>query len=302
MSGRREADTVTAMASIQANGITIEYDIAGVGDPLLLVMGLGEQMTSWPDELIAKLVEAGFQVIRFDNRDVGLSTQTDWDPPSAARTVARRIVRRPHEAKYDLDDMADDAAGLLDALGIGPAHVVGVSMGGMIAQTLAIRHPSLVRSLTSIMSNTGDGSHGVIAPSLLPKMARLTKPVSRETAVERSMEVNALISGPHFDPVERRTMAERNVERSFRPDAVARQTAAIMASPDRTEALGGVCVPTLVVHGLLDQLVKPSGGIATSRAIPGSRLLMFPDMAHDLPRPRWDELVAEIRRNADRPT
>jgi pimeloyl-ACP methyl ester carboxylesterase len=152
------------------------------------------------------------------------------------------------------------------------------------------------------MSNTGDGSHGVIAPALLPKLARLTGAVSRERAVERSVAVNRLIAGPHFDEAERRALAERNVERSFRPDAVARQTAAIMASPDRTEALRSVRVPTLVVHGLLDQLVKPSGGMATARAIPGSRLLMFPDMGHDLPRPRWDELVGAIRRNADRAT
>jgi pimeloyl-ACP methyl ester carboxylesterase len=290
------------MASIRANGITIEYDVQGAGDPLLLIMGLGEQLTTWPDELIAKLVDVGFRVIRFDNRDVGLSTASDGAPPSTARAVARRIVRRPAEAAYHLGDMADDAAGLLDGLGIGPAHVVGVSMGGMIAQTMAIGSPSLVRSLTSIMSNTGDGSHGVIAPALLPKLARLTGAVSRERAVERSVAVNRLIAGPHFDELERRALAERNVERSFRPDAVARQTAAIMASPDRTEALRSVRVPTLVVHGLLDQLVKPSGGMATARAIPGSRLLMFPDMGHDLPRPRWDELVGAIRRNADRAT
>jgi len=175
-----------------------------------------------------------------------------------------------------------------------------VSMGGMIAQMMAIEHPHNVRSLTSIMSNTGDGRHGVISPSLLPKLVRLTGPVTREGAVERSVEVNGIISGPHYDPDERRALAERNVERSFRPDGVARQTAAIMASPDRTEALARVAVPTLVVHGLLDRLVKPSGGIATSRAVPGSRLVNYPDMAHDLPRPRWDELVREIRRNADR--
>lgn len=290
------------MASTRANGITIEYEVHGAGDPLLLIMGLGEQLTTWPDELVAKLVAVGFRVIGFDNREVGLSSASDWEPPSTARAVARRIVRRPAEADYHLGDMAADAAGLLDALGVGAAHVVGVSMGGMIAQTMAIDHPSLVRSLTSIMSNTGDGSHGVIAPGLLPKLARLTGAVSRERAVERSVEVNQLIAGPHFDEAERRALAERNVERSFRPDAVARQTAAIMASPDRTESLGAVRAPTLVVHGLLDQLVKPSGGIATARAIPGSRLLMFPDMGHDLPRPRWDELVDEIRRNADRVT
>jgi pimeloyl-ACP methyl ester carboxylesterase len=288
------------MAAVRANGITIEYDITGSGDPVLLIMGLGEQMTTWPDEFVAKLVDAGFRVIRFDNRDIGLSSQSDWEPPSPVRTVASRIIRRTPKADYDLGDMAADAAGLLDALDGRSAHVVGVSMGGMIAQTMAIEHPASVRSLVSIMSNTGDGTHGVVAPSLLAKLARFTRPVNREDAVERSVAVYGLIAGPGYEPSEQRKIAQRNVERSFRPDAVARQTAAIMASPDRTDALSGVGVPTLVVHGLLDRLVKPSGGIATARAIPGSRLIMYPDMAHDLPRSRWDELVAEIRRNADR--
>ncbi len=288
------------MASIQANGITIEYEIVGTGEPLLLIMGLGEQMTTWPDEFVAKLVDVGVQVIRFDNRDVGLSSESKGDPPSAVRAVASKIARRTPKAEYDLADMAADAAGLLDVIGVGPAHVVGVSMGGMIAQTMAIEHPAQVRSLTSIMSNTGDGTHGVVAPSLLPKLARLTRTVTRESAIERSVELNAIISGPEYDPDERRKLAKRNVERSFRPDAIARQTAAIMASPDRTEALAHVRVPTLVVHGLVDRLVKPSGGMATARAIPGSRLIMYPDMGHDLPKSRWDELVDEIRRNTER--
>ncbi len=288
------------MASVRANGITIEYEVTGAGDPLLLIMGLGEQLTTWPDEFVGKLVAAGFQVIRFDNRDIGLSSQSDWDPPSPVRTVASRIVRRTPPADYDLRDMAADAAGLLGALDVPPAHVVGVSMGGMIAQTMAIEHPRVVRSLVSIMSNTGDGTHGVVSPALLAKLARLVRPVAREDAVERSVAVNQLIAGPEFDAAERRAVSERNVARSFRPDAIARQTAAIMASPDRTDALAGVAVPTLVVHGLLDQLVKPSGGMATARAISGSRLIMYPEMGHDLPRSRWDELVAEIRRNADR--
>ena len=291
---------MTSVAAVQANGITIEYEITGTGEPLLLIMGLGEQMTTWPDEFVTMLVDAGFQVIRFDNRDTGLSSESDWNPPSTIRTVARRILRRPPQAAYLLGDMAADASGLLDSLDVASAHVVGVSMGGMIAQTMAIDHPHQVRSLTSIMSNTGDGRHGVIAPSLLAKLARLIHPVTRDAAVERSVQVNGIVSGPHFDRDERRAMVRRNVERSFRPDGVARQTAAIMASPDRTGALARVEVPTLVVHGLLDRLVTPSGGTATARAIPGSRLVNYPDMAHDLPRPRWEELVREIRRNADR--
>ena len=287
------------MAAITANGITIEYEIEGAGEPLLLVMGLGEQLTTWPDELVAMFVAAGFRVIRFDNRDVGLSSAIDWTPPSPVRAVASNLVGRTPDAAYLLDDMANDAAALLDALGIGSAHVVGVSMGGMIAQALSIGHPGRVRTLTSIMSNTGDRTHGKPNVRLMAKLARIGAP-TRETAVERSIEVTALISGPHYDAEAWRQLVAQNVERSFRPESLERQIAAIMASPDRTEALGRVTAPTLVVHGLLDPLVRPSGGLATARAVPDSRLVMYPDMAHDLPRPRWGELVDEIRRHADR--
>lgn len=287
------------MASIDANGITLEYEVDGGGEPLLLIEGLGMQLTGWPDEFVALLAACGFQVIRFDNRDIGLSTEFDWEPPSQGRAVAATIARRPPRAGYLLGDMADDAAGLLDELEIPAAHVVGVSMGGMIAQSLAIAHPDKVRSLTSIMSNTGDATHGKITPKLLPTLARLPR-VTRDNAVERAVAIFELISGPHFDADEVRTRAEIGLDRSFRPKGVARQSTAILASPDRTEALGAVTAPTLVMHGLLDPLVKPSGGIATSKAIAGSRLVMYPDMGHDLPRPRWAELVDEIRRNADR--
>lgn len=293
------AGTVAAVASTTANGITIEYEEEGSGDPLLLVMGLGEQLTTWPDELVAMFVGAGFRVIRFDNRDIGLSSETDWAAPSQLRSVASNLVGRTPEAAYRLADMAADTAGLLDALGIDAAHVVGASMGGMIAQELAIGHPGRVLTLTSVMSNTGDRTHGKPKPALMAKMARIGTP-TRETAVQRSVEINAMISGPHYDAEARRELAERNVARSFRPDAIARHTAAVMASPDRTDALGDLTTPTLVVHGLLDPLVRPSGGVATASAVPNSRLLMYPDMAHDLPRSRWEELVAEIRHHADR--
>lgn len=287
------------MASTTTNGITIEYEDEGTGDPLLLVMGLGEQLTTWPDELVAMFVGAGFRVVRFDNRDIGLSSEIDWTPPSQVTSVVSNIVGRTPEAAYRLADMAADTAGLLDALGIDAAHVVGVSMGGMIAQELAIGHPERVRTLTSVMSNTGDRTHGKPKPTLMVKLARIGPP-TRETAVQRSLEINELIAGPHYDAAARRELAERNVARSFRPDAVARQTAAVMASPDRTAALGGLTMPTLVMHGLLDPLVRPSGGVATALAVPHSRLSMYPDMGHDLPRPRWEQFVTEIRRHADR--
>lgn len=287
------------MAQVSANGITIEYEQVGSGDPLLLVMGLGGQLTDWPEGFVELLAEAGFQVTVFDNRDIGLSTEFDWEPPTPVKAVARSIAKRPIRAGYDLRDMAADAAGLLDALAIESAHVVGMSMGGMIAQQLTIDHGSRVRSLTSIMSNPGDGRSGRIAPKVMAKMARRPQP-TRETAAQQSVDNFTLFSGPHFDPEEHLLRSKRSVERSFRPVGVARQTAAIMASPDRTPGLGSVTAPTLVVHGLVDTLVRPSGGIATARAVPGSRLVMYPDMGHDLPRPRWGELVAAIRRNADR--
>ena len=195
--------------------------------------------------------------------------------------------------------MAADAAGLLEALGIESAHVVGMSMGGMIGQQLTIDHPAKVRSLTSIMSNTGDGKNGRATVKVMRKIARM-EPPTRETAAQRSVDNFLLFSGPHFDPEGHLLKAKISVERSFRPAGTARQTAAIMASADRTPGLAGVAAPTLVVHGLVDTLVKPSGGIATAKAVPGSRLVMYPDMGHDLPRPRWAEMIAEIRQNADR--
>jgi len=286
------------MPSVESNGVTLEYSVQGDGEPLLLVMGLGAQMTDWPEEFVAELAGAGFQVISFDNRDIGLSTQFDWEAPSQIKTALGMVARRRVKSGYLLSDMAADAVGLLDALGIDSAHVVGASMGGMIVQTIAIEHPTRVRSLTSIMSNTGDRKNGRIAGKLITKMVRLPAP-TRETAVERSVTTFRLVSGPHFDETEHRSLAERNVERSYRPDGAARQTAAIAASPDRTPGLRRLKVPTLVVHGLVDPLVKPSGGVATAKAVPGARLVMYPDMGHDLPRPRWADMIAEIRRTAD---
>lgn len=287
------------MSSVAANGITIEYEIHGHGEPLLLVHGLGAQLSDWHPDFIAEFVDRGFQVITFDNRDMGLSTEFDWKPPSPVRAVLGALFRRPARAGYLLTDMADDASGLLDALGIASAHVVGVSMGGMISQTLAIRHPEKVRSLTSIMSNTGDKRHGAIAPSLMVKMARRRKP-TLANAVEQAITTVRWISGPAFNEAVTRPLIEHSVARSFRPAGIARQTAAILASPNRTEALGKVTVPTLVIHGSVDPLVLPSGGVATAKAIPGSRLLVFPDMGHDIPRNRWAEVLDAIRQNAQR--
>jgi pimeloyl-ACP methyl ester carboxylesterase len=287
------------MAAIEANGITIEYDIHGTGDPLLLVQGLGGQLTDWTADVVDVLVGQGFAVIRFDNRDIGLSTEFDWEPPAQLKTLMALIARRPVKAGYTVTDMAADAAGLLAALGIDAAHVLGVSMGGMIAQAMAIDHPQQVRSLTSIMSNTGDRKNGGVSKKLVAKLARRPEP-TRENAVDESVRTFRMISGPHFDAVEHRRLASANLERSFRPTGFARQAAAVAASADRTEGLRGVGAPTLVIHGLEDPLILPSGGVATAEAVPGSRLLMFPDMAHDLPAPRLCEVAEAVRRNADR--
>ena len=280
------------MPQVEVNGLTFEYERQGSGEPLLLIMGLGAQLTAWPVEMVEGLAGRGFDVIRFDNRDAGLSAAFDWEPPSPVKAFFRMLLRRPVETGYVIDDMADDAAGLLDALGIGSAHVVGASMGGMISQALAIRHPKRVRSLTSIMSNPGDGSGGMSA-KVMVKFARRPEP-TLDNAVDQAIETFRTISGPHFDEHEYRPLAEAAVARSFRPDGLARQTAAIMASADRVPGLRRVQAPTLVVHGLLDPLVQPSGGVRTAEVVPDSRLLMFNDMGHDLPAPRIPEILDAI--------
>lgn len=288
------------MPTAPANGIDIEYEDEGTGPPILFVMGLGGQLVDWPDDFIAMFREAGFRTIRFDNRDIGLSTQFSWAPPSQRQSALAAVSRRPLKGVgYTLTDMADDAAGLLDHLGLDQAHVIGMSMGGMIAQELAIKHPARVLSLCSVMSNTGDRKRGGIAASLMPTMAR-RKPSTIDTAVDDTVELFRLIAGPLWNDVEHRQRAELAVARSFTPEGVARQTAAIMASRDRTELLKAVTAPTLVVHGIIDPLVKFSGGVATAEAIPGARLLAFPDMAHDLPRPRWEEMRTAVIENINR--
>jgi pimeloyl-ACP methyl ester carboxylesterase len=288
-------------AATISNGLTIEYDEHGEGEPLLLVMGLGAQLVAWPLGFVELLTAQGFRVIRFDNRDIGLSSVIDAPPPTIRRLILSALAPRFAKASYTVDDMADDAAGLLDALDIDRAHVVGASMGGMIAQALAIRHPGRVRSLTSIMSHTGDRKHGRIKRRLLRKLPRLIARTA-DDAVDKGVEIFRLTAGPHFDPAAARQLAQEAFDRSWRPDGSARQTVAIAASRDRTWDLGRVRVPTLVIHGLADPLVQPSGAMATARAVPGSKLVMYPDMGHDLPLPRWPDIVDEIVENARRET
>ncbi|MGA0731909.1 MAG: alpha/beta fold hydrolase [Ilumatobacteraceae bacterium] len=289
------------MAQAAVNGITIEFEEYGSGDPLLLVMGLGGQLTDWPPELIEHLVAAGFRVIAPDNRDIGLSTEMSGEG-LARSAVVQAMLGRPVKAPYSLSDMASDAVGVLDHLGIDRAHVVGMSMGGMISQEIAIGWPDRVLSLTSIMSHTGDRRHGLAKPSLLWRITRLgdPDPSNPSSVVDNSMKIWQWISGPTYDEAVARQRIEAGVERSIRVQGTARQTAAIFASRDRTPLLASVKCPTLVVHGMVDPLVTPSGGRTTAKAVPGARLIEFPDMGHDLPTNRIPEIVEEIRRNADR--
>jgi len=260
--------------------------------PVLLIMGLGTQMLGWPDGFCAALADRGMHVIRFDNRDIGLSTHmTDAPAPD----VAAALTGDPSSASYKLSDMARDTVGLLDSLELPSAHVVGASMGGMIAQTLVIEHPHRVRSLTSIMSTTGDPSVGQPTESA---MAALLSPpaASREEAIERTLAIVRVIGSPGFalDETEIRRRTGLAYDRSNDPVGVARQLVAIAASGDRTAALRRVSIPTLVVHGADDPLVDVSGGRATARAIAGAELAVFDGMGHDLPRGLWAEIARRI--------
>lgn len=288
------------MAQVAVNGITIEYERRGSGEPLLLVMGLAGQLVAWPDAFVDKLVAQGFDVIWYDNRDVGLSTKIDAPVPSLSAQLGFLPKRRRQQsAPYLLADMAQDAVGLLDVLQVEAAHVVGVSMGGMISQTIAINHPDRVLSLTSIMSNTGDKRHGLPSARILNKLRKLTARTA-DNAIESQVELFRLIGGPLVEDDVVRESATVAFNRDYDPDGVARQTAAIGASPNRTSGLTKLSVPTLVIHGMADTLVGFSGGVATAKAVPNARLLAFPDMGHDLPRARWDEMVEAIVANSKR--
>lgn len=262
--------------------ITLCYEAFGdPADPtVLLVAGLGQQHITWPEPLCEALVARGLHVVRFDNRDVGRSTRGTSPPPPPAKMLLRRFPA----GQYDLSDMAADAAGLLRALDAAPAHVVGVSMGGMIGQMLAAEHPQLVRSLVSIMSTTGARRVGRPAASTWRLM--LAKPSRERTmAIERTVRMFRHI-GSHgfpFDEADVRDVAGRAFDRGHDPAGTARQLAAIVKSGDRTAALARITAPTLVVHGDRDRMVHPSGARATARAIPGARLETIAGMGHDLP-------------------
>jgi pimeloyl-ACP methyl ester carboxylesterase len=289
------------MPRAQANGVELEYEVVGdpAARPLLLVQGLGAQLVSVEEGFCAELAARGFMVVRFDNRDVGLSTRPDG---AAAPDLAAVWEGDRSSLAYTLEDMADDAAGLLDAVGVPSAHVAGISLGGMIAQLLAVRHPDKVRSLASIMSTTGDRRVG--QPSAEGAGVLFSPmPAERDRYLEQAVanaELALAGSAFPFDPEAVRRAAARGYDRAWYPAGVGRQLAAVLAAGDRTEALRSLRVPTLVVHGDADRLVGVSGGEATAAAVPGARLLRIPGLGHELPPGVWATVADAIADNAAR--
>jgi pimeloyl-ACP methyl ester carboxylesterase len=284
------------------SGVFLEYE--SMGNPsnptLLWIMGFGAQMTAWPDEFLQMYVDAGFHVVRFDNRDCGLSFKHDGVMVDVgAVTAAALMGDPPPPVPYTLSDMAADAVGVLDDLGIDKAHIVGASMGGMIAQTLAIEFPHRVHSLTSIMSVPGDLAYGTPTPEALDTLVA-PPPSDRAAYVEGAKNWAVWCSKKYFDLDEARARAGREFDRSFYPEGTHRQMAAIYASGDRSEKLQALSVPTLVIHGRDDTLLTPSGGERTAELIPGSVLMMIADMGHDLPRPLWPVFVDSMSSHARR--
>jgi len=278
------------------NDVTLEYETFGdPADPaVLLIMGFTAQMIAWPDELCERFVAAGRYVIRFDNRDCGLSSKTDAAPlnfllMAAAVAEGRDIGQVP----YTLSDMAADAVAVLDAAGVERAHVVGASMGGMITQVMAVEHPHRVATMTSIMSTTGDRNVGQATPDAMAALVGAPA-TDREGAIEASLKAARIFGGPLIDEEVVRERAGAAFDRSFHPAGAPFQMAAITKTGDRTEALRGVEHRALVIHGRADTLIAPSGGEATAEAIPNSTLLMLDEMGHSLPPLLWDQVVSAI--------
>jgi pimeloyl-ACP methyl ester carboxylesterase len=286
---------------IVANGIGLEVDDQGLpdGEPLLLIMGLGMQLTGWPDELVQLLVTRGFRVVRFDNRDAGLSQGFDrLGVPSMAWAGMRYLMRLPVRSPYAIDDMAADAIGVLDALGLAKAHICGASMGGMIAQHLAARHPQRVKSLTLMM--TTSGSRRLPQPSLHVRRALIARPAGRDTAsvVANLERLLGVIGSPSYppDPAALRSRLEAMVERAWRPAGTARQICAVVADGDRSALLPRIAAPTRVIHGAADPLVPVAAGHELAARIAGAVADIIPGMGHDLPAqllPRYAEGIAE---------
>jgi pimeloyl-ACP methyl ester carboxylesterase len=285
-----------------ANGIDICYEIFGDagGEPMLLIMGLGAQMIQWDDDFCRQLAGRGFRVIRFDNRDIGKSSKmTGGKRLTAFELLKLKFLKIPVAAPYRLHDMAQDVVGLMDALGIQSAHLVGASMGGMIAQEIAISFPARTRSLTSIMSTTGNPK---VPPPTREATAVLMAPPpnTKEEYFERFAQTWKVLRAGHFpqDEALDRARAERTYGRGLNPAGVGRQLRAILASGSRKARLASVTAPTLVIHGTVDPLVHPAGGKDTAASIPGAKLLMIEGMGHALPIPMWPQIIDAIDAHA----
>lgn len=286
----------------KANGIELCYEIFGASDaePLVLIMGLGAQMIHWDDDFCRDLAGRGFRVIRFDNRDIGQSTKMSGGKPLRPMELLKlRVFKIAPEAPYKLWDMASDVVGLLDALGIRKAHIVGASMGGMIAQEIAMQYPDRVLSLTSIMSTTGNPR--------LPQPTREASaillappPTTKEEYLARFGQTWKVLRGASFPLDEAKDLerAERTYARGLNPAGVGRQLRAILASGNRKDRLRSVKAPTLVIHGTIDPLVKMEAGKDTAASIPGAKLLLIEGMGHALPIPMWPTIIGAIAEHA----
>lgn len=277
--------------------IQIAYETLGnpEHETVIFISGLGSQLVYWTDELCQRFLDRDLHLIRFDNRDVGLTSKTPGQPP-----LVEEVMQQPDFAPpYTISDMAKDTVCVLDAVGIEKAHIVGVSMGGMIAQTIALEFPERVKTLTSIMSAPSPGTaisedeserdDEAISASLTMDMS------DPETYVDLQLEGYRVTSGPHFDPAYQREIIQRSFERAYHPDGWSYQMMAVYAGGDRTERLSQLSLPSLIIHGTLDPLIPPSGGEATAAAIPNARLIIIDDMGHNLPRPRWNEIADAVK-------
>jgi len=294
----RQEVPASGVRVITANGITLSYETYGssADEPLLMIMGLGTQLPDWDRRFCDDLVRQGFFVIRFDNRDCGLSQRFDGVPDMAA-------IRRGDRTSltYTLDDMAEDAVGLLDALEIDRAHIVGASLGGMIAQIVAIRRPDRVRSLCSLMSSTGDPAVGRADPVVM-ELIRRPVPDTRQDVIDAAVERSRTLAGTGFafDEAAARLRAASAYDRAHYPAGRLRHQAAAVAAGDRTAALSHLSVPTVVVHGSDDRLVDISGGKATADAIRGASLEVIDGMGHGIPVGAWPQIMRAVVRNARR--
>jgi pimeloyl-ACP methyl ester carboxylesterase len=286
----------------RANGIDICYEIFGepTAEPMLLIMGLGAQMVLWDDAFCEQLAARGFRVIRFDNRDIGQSGKlTGGKRLTPLELLKLRFLKIPVAAPYKIIDMARDTTGLMDVLGIKSAHLVGASMGGMIAQEIAISFPQRVRSLTSIMSTTGDPK---VPPPTKEAAAMLMAPppTTKEEYFARFAQTWKILRVGSFpeDEALDASRAARIYSRGLNPAGAGRQLRAILASGSRKARLSSVTAPALVIHGTVDPLVRPEGGIATAASIPGAKLLMVEGMGHAIPIPMWPQIISAIADHA----